>query len=175
MNPLATQEHTVKQAASYKEVTMSSFKQTLENRQNNREFTPEKNDLQIERETTQQLLDDIFSVMQTGLTKAEHEALNELIQKIKQSMKKEDVNEEEIQSLFKQLEEMMISFQKRLGGEIIQNEEKSSIKNDMPLSIEQMTSRIEELSKANEELKTYNRLVKQHNELEYLEVLKKAI
>ena len=155
----------------------SSFAQALELRQKTSQEPLPKSDEQIQREEDKKILEDIFSLMQTGLTKSELEALDKLMQKIKESMKKEGANEEEIKDLLKQLEDMMLKFQKRLSGEMLKEKDDSNSNYDEPIpsTIAAMVSKLEELSKTNEELKTYNRLVRQHEELELLESLKEAV
>lgn len=155
----------------------SSFAQALEKTQKSTEETSTKSDVQTQIEEDRKILEDIFSLIKTGLTKSELEALEKLMQKIKESMQKDDANEEEIKALLKQLEDMMLQFQKRLSGEMLKEKDDSNMayEEPVPSSIASMVSKLEELSKTNEELKTYNRLVRQHEELEFLESLKEAV
>lgn len=157
--------------------TSSSFAQALEAREKISQEPLPKSKEQLQREEDKKILEDIFSLMQTGLTKSELEALNKLIEKIKESMKKEGASEEEIKDLLKQLEEMLLKFQKRLSGEMLKEKDdnNNNYEEPIPSSIAAMVSKLEELSKTNEELKTYNKLVRQHNELKLLESLKEAI
>jgi uncharacterized protein (DUF849 family) len=159
--------------------TSFSFAQALEEKQQKVEKDLVKNDAELEIQANQKILEEIFSLIQTGLTKTELEELNKLTQKIKESMKKEDVNENETKDLLKQLEDMMLQFQKRLtNGTLLKTEDKNSVltSNDaMSSNITSMITKLDELSKQNEELKTYNRLVRQHGELELLEALKEAV
>jgi hypothetical protein len=157
--------------------TTSSFAQALEETNKSPQETSAKSDEQLQMEEDRKILEDIFSLMQTGLTKSELEALEKLMQKIKESMKKEDANEEEIKELLQALEDMMLQFQKRLSGEMLKEKDDSNTAYEeaVPSSIASIVSKLEELSKTNEEFKTYNRLVRQHEELELLESLKEAV
>lgn len=161
------------------QTTSFSFAQALEDKQTKVEKDLVKSDVEVEIQDNQKILEEIFSLIQTGLTKTELEELDKLTQKIKESMKKEDANEEEINDLLKQLEDMMLQFQKRLaGGTLLEAKEDNTTSNNnepMPSNITAMVTKLDELSQQNEELKTYNRLVRQHNELELLELLKEAV
>lgn len=161
------------------QTTSFSFAQALEEKQQRVEKELVKSDAELEIEGNQKLLEEIFSLIQTGLTKTEQEELDKLTQKIKESMKKEDVDDEEVKDLLKALENMMLQFQKRLAGESlipIKEENSASNTNEAnPSNITAMVKKLDELSKQNEEIKTYNRLVRQHGELELLEALKEAV
>lgn len=155
----------------------SSFAQALEeNKKSVEEVSNKKSETQLEIEESRSLLEDIFSLIQTGLTKTEHEELNKLIEQIKKGMKDKNANEENIKDLLEQLENMLLKFQKRLAGEMIKEPDQStSNQNDFgSASITDLVYKLDELSKQNEELKTYNRLARQHAELELLERFKHA-
>ncbi len=150
----------------------TSFAQALEeNKKSTQEVSNTKSEAQLEIEENRSLLAEIFSLIQTGLTKTEHEELNKLIEHIKKSMKDKNANEENIKDLLEQLENMLLKFQKRLAGEMIKEPDQStSNQNEFGTSsITDMVYKLDELSKKNEELKTYNRLSRQHAELELLE------
>lgn len=161
------------------QATSFSFAQALEEKQQKVENELVKSDVQLELEGNQRMLEEIFSLIQTGLTKTEREELDKLTQKIKESMTKKDANNEEIKDLLKQLEDMMLQFQKRLGSaELLLNNQKESISTDnetTPATVTAMVAKLDKLSLDNEELKTYNRLVQRHGELELLERLKEAV
>lgn len=160
------------------EKTSTAFDDALKaNKKSPESKVATKSETQIEIEENKKILEDIFALIQTGLTKTESQELDKLMQRIKQGMRKKDISDDEMKGLLQELENLMLKFQKRLNGQMIKTQnETPSKEEDLPVStITDIVYKLEELAKKNEEMKTYNRLVKQHDELEYLEKVQKAV
>lgn len=119
----------------------SSFSNTL---------TQEQEQLQYKEETTK-LLDDLLSMIKTGLTVSELENLQELLAKLNALQGKENKSpsmQQEIESMLKDLEDAVLAIKKKLFGEAIINQD-SDKKTEDKDSIE---SRIKTVSEAINEI-----------------------
>lgn len=110
-------------------------------------------------EDMKKLVEDIKSVMKTGMTKGELEALEELLAKIKEEMKKENYNKKDIEKMMDKLEKDIALYKKKIAGEVIIEadslDKKNNSKNsaDSTGSIGDITSRLDMAEEGITELK----------------------
>ncbi len=108
-------------------------------------------------ERIRKLLEDIKSVMRTGLTVDELNQMKELLAQIQKFKAKDDPSlDDEIGALVKQLEEMILAYQKRISGEVVkESEDESSVKNDTTKTeASKLDKSLDELIQALEELQS---------------------
>jgi len=86
-------------------------------------LTQPKSESQIAKEKTQQLMDDIRSVMRTGLTEQELEELEakiaEIQKRIKEASKGEGTSVSQISSMMDEIEKLILEAQKKVNGVVI--------------------------------------------------------
>ena len=110
-------------------------------------------------EDMKKLVEDIKSVMKTGMTKGELEALEELLAKIKEEMKKENYNKKDIEKMMDKLEKDIALYKKKIAGEVIIEADSLDKKNDSKNSadstgsIGDITSRLDMAEEGITELK----------------------
>ena len=91
----------------------------------NNEDKKESEEIKIER-TTEQLVADILSLMQTGMTVDERERLKELLIELKEKIKEGDYSEEEIEKMLSNVEKEILALQKRISGQVIKEADSSN-------------------------------------------------
>jgi len=112
-----------------------------------------------EVDITQKLIDDLFSLMETGLTKTELESIEKLMNQIKEKIedsKEKKVSEDKIRELLKELEDKIKEIQKRvIGNDKIEIEKDSkNIKDDeLSVNMQEFKSTLQSLKIALEETK----------------------
>jgi hypothetical protein len=112
-----------------------------------------------EVDITQKLIDDLISLMETGLTKTELESIEKLMNQIKEKIedsKEKKVSEDKIRELIKELEDKIKQIQKRvIGNDKIEIEKDSkNIKDDeLSLNMQEFKSILQSLKIALEETK----------------------
>ncbi len=112
-----------------------------------------------EVDITQKLIDDLFSLMETGLTKTELESIEKLMNQIKEKIedsKEKKVSEDRIRELLKELEDKIKEIQKRvMGNDKIEIEKDSNnIKDDeLSVNMQEFKSTLQSLKIALEKIK----------------------
>ncbi len=112
-----------------------------------------------EVDITQKLIDDLFSLMETGLTKTELESIEKLMNQIKEKIedsKEKKVSEDKIRELLKELEDKIKEIQKRvMGNDKIEIEKDSkNIKDDeLSVNMQEFKSTLQSLKIALEKIK----------------------
>jgi len=112
-----------------------------------------------EVDITQKLIDDLFSLMETGLTKTELESIEKLMNQIKEKIedsKEKKVSEDKIRELLKELEDKIKEIQKRvMGNDKIEIEKDSNnIKDDeLSVNMQEFKSILQSLKIALEKIK----------------------
>ena len=107
---------------------------------------------------TQELIDDLMSMMETGLTKTEIEALEKLITQIKNKIedsKEEKVAEEEIEELLKELENKIKEIKQRVTGDDtveVNKESKNIDKEGLSIKMQEFKSMVQSLEKTLEKV-----------------------
>ncbi|OUR70860.1 hypothetical protein A9Q76_06410 [Arcobacter sp. 31_11_sub10_T18] len=90
----------------------------------------QKSESQIAKEKTQQLMDDIRSVMRTGLTEQELEELEakiaEIQKRIKEASEGEGGNIGQISSMMDEIEKLIAEAQKKVNGVVIKEVDKNT-------------------------------------------------
>lgn len=164
--------------------THSSDTKTFENSFEEGLMISQKEDVNSDKKTTQNLIDDIMSVLRTGYTVAELEEIEKLLQEIQERIKEESTNKsvsaDDIKEMIEQLELAIQKLQKDKFGVVIKEvDTNQAIQSTDTLSpelsalnerVKEATQEINELRK-NATLKSnisYN-----HNELELFQELKK--
>lgn len=104
----------------------------------------------------QRLLEDVKSVMRTGLTVDELEQMQELIAKIQTLKAKDDPsNDGEIESLMKQLEEMLLQYQKRISGVVvIDSADDKGIKKEDETEVDTLDEKLDTIIQALEDIQS---------------------
>ena len=103
------------------------------------------------KENTQSLLNDLLSMIKTGLTVSEMEMLQELLAKLNKLKDEESSNasDQELKAMLSALEAAVLEIKKRLSGEAVLNQEskdKESIKNgSIDTRIEVLSETINEI------------------------------
>ncbi|WP_419765089.1 MAG: hypothetical protein ACNI28_01465 [Arcobacter sp.] len=105
------------------------------------------------KEDIKKLFEDIKSVMRTGMTTDEIKALEELIAKIKEEIKKENYNKKDVQKMMDKLEKEIALYKKKITGEEIIDAESIDNKDSTNSSIGNMTQRLDMAEEAVTELK----------------------
>jgi len=111
-------------------------------------ITQQKSESQIEKETTQQLMDDIRSVLHTGLTKQELEELEakieEIQKRIKEASKGEGTSLNHISSMMDEIEKLIQEAQKKVNGLVIKEaDDNSSLTSADGLGIVSLNQRVQ--------------------------------
>jgi len=112
-----------------------------------------------EVDITQKLIDDLISLMETGLTKTELESIEKLMNQIKEKIedsKEKKVSEDKIRELLKELEDKIKEIQKRvMGNDKIEIEKDSNnIKDDeLSVNMQEFKSILQSLKIALEKIK----------------------
>jgi len=112
-----------------------------------------------EVDITQKLIDDLFSLMETGLTKTELESIEKLMNQIREKIedsKEKKVSEDKIRELLKELEDKIKEIQKRvMGNDKIEIEKDSNnIKDDeLSVNMQEFKSILQSLKIALEKIK----------------------
>lgn len=107
---------------------------------------------------TQELIDDLMSMMETGLTKTEIEALEKLITQIKNKIedsKEEKVAEEKIEELLKELENKIKEIKQRVTGDDtveVNKESKNIDKEGLSIKMQKFKSMVQSLEKTLEKV-----------------------
>ncbi len=87
-----------------------------------------------QKQTLQELYDDIFSLIRTGLTVSEYEQLQEYLAKIRELAKKDSNDAElkkEIESMIKAIEQAILQLQKRInGGQVVESSKDTETQNN---------------------------------------------
>lgn len=96
----------------------NSFQSLLDEAQNKNTKEDTRTEKEI-REDINNIFEDIKSVMKTGMTTEEIEALEELLAKIKEEIKKENYNKKDIQRMMDKLEKDIALYKKKITGEEI--------------------------------------------------------
>jgi len=103
-----------------------------------------KTEAQLAKEKTQQLMDDIRSVMRTGMTEQEIEELEakieEIQKRIKEASKGEGTSIGHIKSMMDEIEKLILEAQKKVNGVVIKEAEKNSSLNSVESSGSEMAS-----------------------------------
>ncbi len=111
--------------------------------------------IKIER-TLEELAADIISLMKTGLTVGEAEALRELLRELKEEIKTGNYDEKEIEKLLSDIEKGIVYLQKRVTGEAIIESDKNNLKDETTNKTDSISedflTRIDEASKKLESL-----------------------
>ena len=128
-----------------------------------------------EIDITQELIDDLMSIMQTGLTKTEIEDLEKLISKIKDKIedsKEEKVSQEKIEELLKELENKIKEIKQRVTGDDtveVDKESKNMDKEELSIKMQEFKSMIlsleKTLEKVQEEANKATAFTSSHEEL----------
>ncbi len=107
-------------------------------------LTAPKTESQIAKEKTQQLMDDIRSVMRTGMTEQELEELEakiaEIQKRIKEASKGENISMNQITSMMDEIEKLILEVQKDVYGVVIKEAENNSSLNLVEASGSEMAS-----------------------------------
>ncbi len=93
-------------------------------------LTEPKSESQIAKEKTQQLMDDIRSVMRTGMTEQELEELEakiaEIQKRIKEASQGENVSMDQITSMMDEIEKLILEAQKDVHGVVVKEADDNS-------------------------------------------------
>lgn len=81
-------------------------------------------------EVLRALAEDIFSLMKTGLTVAEVEAVQELLKELKDKIREGNYSEKEVEELLSKAEKAIAAMQKRVTGQAIIETEGNNIKSE---------------------------------------------
>ncbi len=107
-------------------------------------LTEPKTESQIAKEKTQQLMDDIRSVMRTGMTEQELEELEakiaEIQKRIKEASQSENVSMDQITSMMDEIEKLILEAQKDVHGVVIKEADDKSSLNSVEGGGSQMAS-----------------------------------
>ena len=149
------------------ENTTSSFSDAVEESNNS-------------KEEIKKMLEDLLSLIRTGLTVSELETVQKMLREINEKRKSGDITEEELKEMMQELEKAVMSLKKRVTGEaILEASEKGTTKQSDEISkdikgfeerLNNITKAINKLSQSNIEKlipTTYN-----HDELKLLQELK---
>ena len=110
----------------------------------------------------QDLMDDLLSLLKTGMTVSENETLDELVSKINKMIEDsqtEDIDEDLLNDMVKELHRQLEQIQKRMGGDgKIETDETQETKDseNLSLSIKEFKSMMVDLKAALEDLKAQN-------------------
>jgi hypothetical protein len=104
----------------------SSFQDTLI--RNSEDKKTEENEIIKNERTSEELLADIISLMKTGLTVGEVQALQELLKELKEEIKTGNYDEKEIEKLLSDVEKAIVYLQKKITGEAIIESDKNNLK-----------------------------------------------
>lgn len=117
-----------------------------------------KNDEKTEiKRTLEELVADIISLLKTGLTVGEVEALQELLLELKDKIKEGNYSEKEIEDMLSKIEKAILSLQKKVSGQaIIEAKDNDLVTSDLKDSenniISSFLERIEEAMETLEDL-----------------------
>lgn len=162
----------------------SDFQVAIQEAEKNKESKETKESNGEDMDTLWALAEDIFSLLRTGMTVAEVEALQELLIELKKKVKEGDYSEEEVEKMLSQIERQIQQLKKRVSGEAVIELENTNLKQENTKSstngdtittdflnrIDKAITQLEEL-KTGKDFKTPKTL--SNNESELLEIIKK--
>ena len=116
----------------------------------------------VQEQTTQemfanmeQLVKDIKSVIKTGMTEDELEALEKLLEEIKKEMDAKYPDKKHIKEMLDELEKAIAKIKKEISGEAIIEADDTQKKSDVTTSASNIQARIEQAQKDIEKLKDF--------------------
>jgi hypothetical protein len=140
------------------EENTTSFEDSI--KKNEEEKKSEDKTLELKR-TTDELVADIISLLKTGMTEGEVEALQKLLRELKDKIKEGEYSPKEIENMLSELEQAIQALQKRILGQVIIEAKDSNSLIKEENSDDSMTAvniaflnRIEDAMTSLEELKT---------------------
>jgi len=180
-NKVYTQETSKFKTSNKDEEESSQFQTALEEEQS--KYLKEDNRTNKEIiEDMKNTFEDIKSVMKTGMTEEELRALEELLIKIKEEMKKEDYDKKDIEEMMQKLEKAIALYKKKITGEAIieadaiEDKQNSKTPADSNSAMGDITARLDMAQKGINELKEGIKedIPKQmQNQSELLEMIRK--
>lgn len=148
----------------------SDFQTTLDKEQNKADKANTRTEKEI-LANMKKLVEDIKSVMQTGMTKDEIKMLEEMVQEIKKKMKERSLTKEELNDMMDEIERRIREFKLKLTGQSITKAEDVKEMNEKPSS-DDISSRIE---KAEKDIKGFSTHLEKKDSEKIIEEIKSIL
>ncbi len=129
------------------------FNKNISNNENKTE------DVKIDKNKIQKMVDDLLSLIKTGLTVSELETIQRMLTEINEKRKTGEITEEELKEMMQELEKAIMALKKKIIGEaILEASDGVTTKqsNDMSKNIKGFEQRLNNITKAINELRQGN-------------------